>query len=671
MKIKGFSSFLVLMVPLALQAKPATALPFGLLFDQSDLPAIRQKAKSSWGKPIMEKLRKECSRYVGKELDMRPGPWRRVCHQAHALAFVGLVDNNRKYLEESKRRTLAMAEVNPWLNYQMLTTGDVVKCIALSLDWGWSVYSKDEAVKVIRAMVANAIDNSLADAPVNNHPKRKDKAFGLRSLVDFLRYDYEYPFHAAVHTTNNWDVVTGNGLMMGWAVTQQAVKKMKLPIADKKLLGYDLDEKRLAYWYDIAKQRFMNFTSRCYSSRGQYNEGPGYYSYGTENGLMGLEVARRIAGEDLYSFGLRRSPEWQRELYPWAVSDGAMNFNDASLPAHPKPHIVARLAAENQSEWMNGFFRELLSVTGQASPLSLIWAGPKLGTAPVPQRSFSGFGETGDYVYRTGRDSQKDLHWVFRCGKWNGGHTHHDRNAILLNAFGERLLVDAGKGRSYRTKTHKVGHKSTEAHNCVLVDGKGQTGYNHHPTFGRVLHLLPDSCGWVTITGDAKHCYPNASVALRTVHHHPDGFLVVFDVLGSPSAKGYSRIWNTDNRDGKAKSRQREGALFFTRPGAGLAIVPLTVPRSIEVEKGWIDGKEGVSLRGIMEGGRNRMLTVLVPHKKKERVAFERQDGALQLSFKGKTHRIGMTQDRLGFTIDDWQYDGTNPYNGLPGKMLE
>jgi len=666
-------------------------LPFGLLFGEGELDAIRAKAETEWGRklagPLREGADEVATREVGEVGPSLAGP----AGNAALLAFTGLLWGVEEHLQAAKRWSMAVAEYDPWLCRDPLRLGMTAGWMALALDWGWEAYSDEEAVRVLDALVACAIENGDPAAPVN---ARRDEpnTYRPRSLVDYLDYNVHHPFHRWAHSTNNWDVVIGGGLMLGSAAVEAAATKLGLALGGSRDPGFELDAGRFDRWYDIAKQRFMNFTTRCYSNSGQYCEGPGgYYTYGTENCLKGLEAARRLRGEDLYSVGLRNSPKWHRELYPWSVADGALNLSDSSMPAHPGHHVIARLAAENRSGWMQGLFLELVDIEGAAgghrggmrAALSLVWADAELEPEGYDEpRKFFDFDETGDVVVRTGRDRRADVHLVFRCGKWNAAHTHMDRGNVILSAFGERLLVDAGKMNNYGHEAHKTYHTRTVGHNCVLVGsldavgergkagggGSGQHGYNDHPTHGRILRAVSDAAGRATVVGDASHCYARAAVALRALHFRPEGFAVVWDMVEAPGVEEFWTLWHVDNRDGEASVDDAGGAVTLGRPEARLVIVPALAPAAVEERAGWIDAQEGASLYAALSRPDGRFLSLLVPLKAGEELELgSGGEGRATFTLRGAAHSLEWSDDPPGFRLDGEEFDFSRELDGLPG----
>ena len=81
----------------------------------------------------------------------------------------------------------------------------------------------------------------------------------------------------------------------------------------------------------------------------------------------------------------------------------------------------------------------------------------------------------GQLISRSGYDT--DAHWsFFDVGPWGSGHQHNDKMHLSISAYGRDLLVDAGRfaytgevARKFRGYA-----KSTQGHNSLLIDGKGQ-----------------------------------------------------------------------------------------------------------------------------------------------------------------------------------------------------
>lgn len=662
-------------------------LPFGLLFSNTDLPSIRAKTETAWGAKLGSSLRQRAEQLSTAKDPAGENGCACVSHRAMVLAFCGLVWENEEFLQAAKQCVLEVASLDSWFGENVLRHGATTGNISLALDWGREAFEEEKLQQILDSMIFGSLENADPKAPINN-AAQEGSISRRRSMADYLDYRVPHSLHEFGEGTNNWDSVIGSGFMLGCLSAEIAATKHGIALGRRRDHGFD-PSKRFGDWYDIAKQRLMSFCVRCFSYKGQYCEGGGYYTYGVGNALKGLEAARRIKGEDLYSTGLRLSPKWQRELYPWTVKEGAQNLNDAYLPGHPGFHVIARLAAENQSPWMQDFFIKLVElsdrdIAGETEVLSLIWADSDLVPEPYdePGTVFD-FGETGDVVCRTGRDPEKDTHLVFRCGKWNAAHTHMDRNGIVLSACGERLLVDAGRASAYKSDEQRAYHTRTIAHNCVLAGpledacqseyaekaSSGQHGYNDHMTWGRILTSKQFTDGSALAVGDASMCYVKTSQALRAVYFDRLGFAVVWDYLRADDACEFWQLWHTDNRDGKAKIDRNGNLVLLIRPKAQLAIVSILPTPQIEERVGWIGANPEGSRYVCLKRDAGEFLTLLFPLKANVDLDCKTSgEQGIQFSAKGKLHQLEPGTDSPGFVLDNKAFDFSLECRGLPGK---
>lgn len=107
----------------------------------------------------------------------------------------------------------------------------------------------------------------------------------------------------------------------------------------------------------------------------------------------------------------------------------------------------------------------------------------------------------GLYHLRTGWQLQagsQDVLFSFYSGKFQGGHAQEDQNQISLYGYGEKFVIDHGPGSTA---------KQSEAHNLVLIDGKGQHNAGSSiGTDGAISeYLLGGSVDY--IVGDATQAY--------------------------------------------------------------------------------------------------------------------------------------------------------------------
>ena len=132
----------------------------------------------------------------------------------------------------------------------------------------------------------------------------------------------------------------------------------------------------------------------------------------------------------------------------------------------------------------------------------------------------------------------------FRSSPWGShSHAHADQNAFVLHAGGEIMACDAGYYTYYGDTYHREWSVATQAHNSLLVNGKGQP--KSIASKGRVSAFFnsPDYC---LFTGDAAAAYPDALNSFdRTVLFIRPGVFVVHDDLVAPEPSEFSWVLNT------------------------------------------------------------------------------------------------------------------------------
>jgi hypothetical protein len=137
---------------------------------------------------------------------------------------------------------------------------------------------------------------------------------------------------------------------------------------------------------------------------------------------------------------------------------------------------------------------------------TVIWHQNLVPQAPGSVlRSSAMWEHRGLYYFRTGWPtgaSSKDILFSFYSGKFQGGHAQEDQNQFTLYAYGVPFAIDHGPGAI---------PKESEAHNMILIDGKGQ--HNAGSSIGTdgdiSTYLLNDFSDY--IVGDATKAYATHS----------------------------------------------------------------------------------------------------------------------------------------------------------------
>jgi hypothetical protein len=122
-------------------------------------------------------------------------------------------------------------------------------------------------------------------------------------------------------------------------------------------------------------------------------------------------------------------------------------------------------------------------------------------------------------------DVQNDFAVLARASKFGSdSHRHADQGSFALFYRGKALISPSGYfGRGYGTKHHFEWLKTTQAHNCILVDGLGQNNVPILESVGKFVSVDKENKVCVM---DMSTAYPNISKWQRTIALSYDGITV-------------------------------------------------------------------------------------------------------------------------------------------------
>ena len=76
-------------------------------------------------------------------------------------------------------------------------------------------------------------------------------------------------------------------------------------------------------------------------------------------------------------------------------------------------------------------------------------------------------------------DGANDAWALFKASRFGSfSHSHGDQNTFQLNAYGRALLIDSGYYPWYGSPHHALWYRQTNAHNGILINGRGQPPYS-------------------------------------------------------------------------------------------------------------------------------------------------------------------------------------------------
>lgn len=366
-----------------------------------------------------------------------------------------------------------------------------------------------------------------------------------------------------------WPVILG-------ANNLRAAPMSALGIGALALGGHD---RRAGEWLDQAV-RNARVVLGFFEADGTYFEGVSYADY-TLHSLMAFFDAHQRADPRVRwadEANLEGMIRFVLAMQAGRTADGApdvVNFSDSrastsfGVPAWAARQLtgtaagVAQFAAERVSR--PGAFQDFL------------WVDPDRPLAFPPEADLNVHLDNDWVVCRTGWAAD-DAVLAFRSGG-PANHEHADRNSFLFKAYGERLLTDPF-GAAYDWRQPGWLLRKTEAHNAVLIDGRGhqyhngEEGTNASLAEAHVTRFEPDG-DRVWFTSDATPAYRlvDADVALvrRTVAFAKPDVIVLFDEVRKTRTPSHVEArFAPDNRDGAAVLTADAASFEIHRPTAAL-----------------------------------------------------------------------------------------------------
>lgn len=366
--------------------------------------------------------------------------------------------------------------------------GDILRAMVIGYDWLYDAMSEAQR-EIVAGMMARYVENLLAESP---------DAWWM-------------PYHNFI------------GVAIGACGTASIALEERFP-------------ERAAAWRKQSLYLVEEWLSSGFDREGAYLEGVGYSFYGLGNATLFMDALKRAGGPNLFAHPhLQRYPHFlAQSLLPGESVFDARNDSGYTNGATP---VLLRLSAEGLplAKW-------LWQNTGGVSrrdPWRIIWANDVEGQSPVQadEPLSAHFPGRGLVVFRTGWDAD-DLMFSVEAGEYFPiVHNQADKGHFTLYGQGGWWAIDSGYGNNREPE----GKAQTVAHNCVLIDGRGQalTGASWG-TDGAILNYRAlDTVGYALADATAAYRENNrghVGVPLERAHRH------CFFVRPADGAPGYAII---------------------------------------------------------------------------------------------------------------------------------
>jgi len=322
------------------------------------------------------------------------------------LSYAYRISGELKYAERAEKEMIAVAAFSDWHPQHFLDVGEMTAGMAIGYDWLYDFLSDNT-----KATLANSIIN-----------------FGINPSLDKSAI-WE------VEGSNNHNQVNNAGLVLGALAVYENNPKLA-----KQIVKRAIDKVRLPM--------------KEYEPDGAYEEGYGYWNYGTTFGVMMIFQLEKSFGTDFGISSAKGFLESSRYMLNMTGPDGkCFNYGDCfanQREVSPAMFWFAKKQKDNQVIYHQIDFLKRSTAKELASdrmmPELLIWSrGIDYSKIVVPENKlWVGQGDCPVAVMRTSWTDSNAIFVGIKGGSPSTSHAHMDAGSFVIDALGERWAMDLG-----------------------------------------------------------------------------------------------------------------------------------------------------------------------------------------------------------------------------------
>ncbi|MEM9346578.1 MAG: heparinase II/III family protein [Planctomycetota bacterium] len=455
---------------------------------------------------------------------------REVLARVKTLALLHRIEPDERYVERVWADVQAASGFDDWHPDHFLDVAEMAFAFALAYDWLHEDWTEDQRQTMRDAMVRHAIQPALM--------AHQRGAWWTRTKI-------------------NWNQVCHGGLI----AASLAIAEHEPELAEQMI--------------DLAVQALAAPMSQ-YKPDGGYEEGPGYWGYGTIYNVIAIASLQSGLGTD---FDLGNAPGFkQTASFPVQMigtSGKFFNFGDNKerVSASPALFWFAKAFFEDPGK------QPIASITSarylldrvKASPLTLLWYDPNLADVQFGPDLKSLYQSAGVASMRSGWGSDATFLGA-KGGRVHVGHSQMDLGSFVLDHDGVRWVVDLGAddynlpGYFEATKGGNRWHyyrSRAEGHNTLVIN-PGEGGGQRYGVKAGITQQ-----DW-SINMDLSDVY---SADVRRMFEYVPGskdYTVITDTItldepGEVWWFAHSRAAITLSEDGRSARLEQEGKTMHVR----------------------------------------------------------------------------------------------------------
>jgi hypothetical protein len=358
----------------------------------------------------------------------------RVASRITTLAFLYRLTKEKKFAERAWQELDAASQFPNWNPKHFLDVATMTYGFALGYDWLFDCWNDDQKRIIKSAIIEKGLSRALLA-----YEKLAIRNEGWWTDVP-----------------HNWNQVCNGGIGIG-----------ALAIADEEPALASRILKEILQRLPIAMKHF--------APDGAWNEGPGYWSYATRYNVAVIAALKSALGTD---FGLSSMEGFSKTglfpVYNSSPINKSFNYADGGEGSTAAAQMFLFAREFNQPAVATYLYK-----FKPADPLALVWYDPELVNDKEQFSPDIYFREAEVVTMRSRWNDSLATFVACKAGSNRANHSHLDLGSFVLDALGERWILDLGAdnynipayfnsgahGRRwtyYRTRA--------EGHNTLVID---------------------------------------------------------------------------------------------------------------------------------------------------------------------------------------------------------
>jgi hypothetical protein len=325
---------------------------------------------------------------------------RRVVDRISTLGFLYRITKEERFAERAWQELYAASRFPDWNPKHFLDVGEMTCGFALGYDWFFDYWSIDRKQIIRSAIIEKGLSRALL---AYEGLATRDKGWWI-------------------NVPHNWNQVCNGGIGVGALAIADEEPKLSAAILKNVL-------------------QHLPTAMHHFAPDGAWNEGPGYWSYATRYNVAIIASLRTALGKD---FGLSDIDGFSKTgLFPLYLNSPvkrSFNYADGG----------DELVKGAQLFWFAKAFQQpdiahYLYQFQPADPYALLWYDAALAKTSGKLAPDAYFRDAEVVSMRSRWDDSAAVFVAFKAGDNKANHSHLDLGSFILDALGERWVLDVGK----------------------------------------------------------------------------------------------------------------------------------------------------------------------------------------------------------------------------------